>query len=691
MAFDLSTAKPIKSGFDLSTAKPIQNIQPKTSYIGDVLRNAPSSYAKTVNDYLIQPIRHPIKTIGQMMDLGIGTAGRSAQGISDIANQLQGKATQPIMNGALQPDIQQAEQAGQYYKQRYGGLSNIKESFRTDPVGVLTDAAMLTQGGGSLLKGTGEATKLAGLAKAGEVVSKAGELANPVIGTGKLAGKAIGAAAEAIPAGMVSASSRLVNSLIKPLGKDLSYSKNPGRGVVKAVPVATSFDDLVLKVDKGVEDYGSQIGKKLQQADMSNKSIDVSNSFTPIDNAIEQAAKSPETNAELINRLAATKRDLIGTRTIDGGTMAKNLNNMTPLETFDLKQQIANITKFTGRPSDDGIVNKALKQVYGNVKEKINDVAPGLKDLNETYADLLSAKVALKNRANVLERQNITGVVPKGIGMIGGAMAAATHSPDLAAGTIGAILAERALRSTPVITGAAKGMYKVGTGLQKLSSRLNEPFNPIKGLDELRKKSPNLQRGSLSLGGEPKKIGDMLKPANSALEAEAMKYKSADEFTSAKLKELKDAFSDQIPRNIETMKKKGINVQSPKEVITMYHGTNGKGMQGISKEGLNVNSFLASDRKAAEMFAGRGGGVIEIKIPVEDLGFVSPSAMAGTEGITATTSMRLRKGADGIYRISLKENPSTPIPGIGISPKDTATNIWNKAHSKPAPAVEGGK
>ena len=165
--------------------------------------------------------------------------------------------------------------------------------------------------------------------------------------------------------------------------------------------------------------------------------------------------------------------------------------------------------------------------------------------------------------------------------------------------------------------------------------------------------------------------------------AEARKFTSAEEFVTSKLTSLKEQLKEAIPRNIETLKSNGIEVKSPSDIVTFYHGTSAKGVKGIEKDGLNSNSYLASDKKAANLFASESGGkVIEIKVPIEDLGFVSPSTMAGTEGVTSITSMKLRKGKDGIYRISLKENPSIPIPGIGLSPKETAKDFFTKAQVK---------
>jgi hypothetical protein len=74
-------------------------------------------------------------------------------------------------------------------------------------------------------------------------------------------------------------------------------------------------------------------------------------------------------------------------------------------------------------------------------------------------------------------------------------------------------------------------------------------------------------------------------------------------------------------------------------------------MTGITKgNSLNPFSYLATDKNASQGFAfGNKGGVIEIKVPVSDLGYVQ-SPMAGKTGVTIQSPYKLVKGSDGIWR-----------------------------------------
>lgn len=83
----------------------------------------------------------------------------------------------------------QADAVGQFYKDRYGGVENIKRSAYEDPVGVALDASIVLGGGGAGLKGLGALSKSSKLAKAGQIASKVGRIIDPVSTAGKGLGK----------------------------------------------------------------------------------------------------------------------------------------------------------------------------------------------------------------------------------------------------------------------------------------------------------------------------------------------------------------------------------------------------------------------------------------------------------------------------------------------------------------------
>jgi hypothetical protein len=149
----------------------------------------------------------------------------------------------------------------------------------------------------------------------------------------------------------------------------------------------------------------------------------------------------------------------------------KKLEKMTVQEIFDLKSQVSDLTKFTGNASDDALVNKSLKRVYGSLKDSINTAAGDLKsksgksikELNEKYADLSSAEIATKYRDAVAERANLISLPANTIG-IGGALLGAIASggaavPAILAGA-GGLALEKVASSPKVKTEVAKWLAK---------------------------------------------------------------------------------------------------------------------------------------------------------------------------------------------------------------------------------------
>jgi hypothetical protein len=179
----------------------------------------------------------------------------------------------------------------------------------------------------------------------------------------------------------------------------------------------------------------------------------------------------------------------------------------------------------------------------------------------------------------------------------------------------------------------------------------------------------NTQGGFISTGNKL----PTLDATTNKLVSEAKKYKSAEEFVKAQpnIAEYSPLDDKLTKRSIEMLKKVGMDVKSGDEILTLYHGTNAKGVKGITESGsLNPFSYLATDKNASKNFVfGKGGDILEIKVPVKDAGFVL-TPMANAKGATIQNPVKLIKGKDGIYRAEQWKT------------KSQLTDIWNKANKK---------
>lgn len=260
-------------------------------------------------------------------------------------------------------------------------------------------------------------------------------------------GKALGMAGKQVAKAAGGTAERLINSLIKPLQRDFAYGKNPGRGVANEGIVANSFEDLIGKVTEKRQELGQAIGTALKGSP--GKSVSTLGIFAPIQEAITKASNAPRSNASLITRLENLMADLKVKKKI-----------LTPEEAFDLKQKVAELTSFTGNPTDDKMVNSALKRVYGAIKERINKAVPAVKELNERFADIKSAEVAAKYREKIMERQNILPFSAKAAGGVTGALMGG--APGAALGVLLSAGAEKILGSTLLKTRVANLLAKLG-------------------------------------------------------------------------------------------------------------------------------------------------------------------------------------------------------------------------------------
>lgn len=255
---------------------------------------------------------------------------------------------------------------------------------------------------------------------------------------------------------------RTINSLIKPLMKDLSYGKNPAQGILKEGIIFNSLEEGAQKVGQGRQKIGEEIGHMLSSPESLSKRLDVSDVLSPIDDAIKTAVKNGD-NA-LYQRLNTAKQQLTHNFVEKEGQLipgqAKKLVDITPQEAWQVKKTVGDITKFTGNASDDKTVNQALKRVYGKLKQKINVTVPQLKELNERYANLTSADIAIRYRDKIASRQNLLSIVPKGLTMGGLLTGAVTLNPAIIAGTLATAGAEKILGSAAFKTRLAKFLYK---------------------------------------------------------------------------------------------------------------------------------------------------------------------------------------------------------------------------------------
>ena len=100
----------------------LKEYDPNTNTLKQALSNVDESGQQLLND-IVTPLLSPIQTAKDLKALGssvINLFREGEQGNEDLARQV-----------------------GQFFKDRYGGLENIKRTFATDPVGMLSDISII--------------------------------------------------------------------------------------------------------------------------------------------------------------------------------------------------------------------------------------------------------------------------------------------------------------------------------------------------------------------------------------------------------------------------------------------------------------------------------------------------------------------------------------------------------------------
>jgi len=389
--------------------------------------------------------------------------------------------------------------------------------------------------------------------------------AAPGLGAALGAVPVVGAGASAIKKGVqkigAEQAPRIINSLIKPLQKDFAYGKNPGRAVAEEGIKAGSFDELVMKISQSRQKAGQEIGdlgKKLEGKVVLN----LQDALLPINDAMETAAK--QNNSTLLQRLDSVKRSITENlvkgvdeagNPIITSSGSRNLAAASFKEAREMMRSIGDVTAFTGNPSDDKLVNSALKRVYGKMKEQTLKgaetadpvIAKMFRKATEKYSDLTSAEIAAKYRDKILERQNMMNFGQTTVGL-GGALATAIATGGAAVPTIlaglGAAGLQKALGSTAFKTRIAAWLAKVPASekasiIQKfpqLQSVMNTRTPGDVFLDSKLggkvKEGIKSMKGKAGLSVEDVKLGKA--GYSDDLFQEARKYESAEEFYNSK-------------------------------------------------------------------------------------------------------------------------------------------------------------
>jgi hypothetical protein len=315
---------------------------------GQALENALPSAGRLIGD-VAHTVAHPIETLGNIKDLGLGILEKTGV-IGSIL---------PSAGGGHE---KYADAVGKYFMDRYGSVDNIKKALATDPVGVAADAATVLTGGETALA---RAPGIIG--KVGEVAGQAGRFIDPVRRGGELV-QAAGKAAT-YPLGLTTGVGEKALQTAAQAGAE-------GGEAAQAFRTAIRGEEPIANV---VQDAKGAV-KNLRD----ERGIDYQSGMTPIKgdatelkwDAVDGAIKNMEDVATYKGKVIAPKTEAIRSEIKDVINHWKSLDPAeyhTP-EGFDaLKRQIGELRDLTAPHTPDRLV---ADQAYNAVKNTIVAQSP---------------------------------------------------------------------------------------------------------------------------------------------------------------------------------------------------------------------------------------------------------------------------------------------------------------------------
>lgn len=333
----------------------------------DVGRRALGNIPPSSVDYgrnVLQAVTHPLDS-----------ATTAINAINGAAQQATGSSL------GMDDHTRLAQAIAEYYANRYGGGENVKESVATDPVGVLADLSLPLTAGGGALKLAGTAGKIG---RAGAVMSKAGQVMEPISLAGKVAhGVTLGQANRFLPGSLMESALKMKTAL------------PPAE---RAQIVETLLKNRVAVTDKGAERIGAKVAALqnkvapiIEKADAAGAVIDpydvvlrLDDVYPRYDTVTRRASQAP------ISRVGES---FVAENTREVAPGVRASVPLTPSQAQAKKintyRENSGAYESTSRTSAE---KDALKALARGLKEEIERVAPGVSPVNAELSQLIPAQ-----------------------------------------------------------------------------------------------------------------------------------------------------------------------------------------------------------------------------------------------------------------------------------------------------------
>jgi hypothetical protein len=323
----------------------------KPSALAQMVSNIPGSAARFAGG-IFDAVTSPVQTVKGLADMAAGGLRNLApQSIRGFIDRADNPETTQRISGA-------ADAAGQFYKDRYGGMENIKRTAIEDPVGALADVSTLLAGGGMLARG-------ASMPRVSGALSRASDLTNP-LSVVKPAVNGIGTLSKNVLGLSTGTGAENISQAVK-------AGRTGDPGFMANLKGDAPLTDVLTKAKEALSNMGAQKSAEYRSNMAAVKSDATVLKFDGIDKAIQDAAGVAAFKGVVKNERAAAAVQKMA----DDVATWKQLDPAefhTPEGLDALKQRLGGTLE--GIPFEEKSARLAAGKIYSSVKDEIVKQAP---------------------------------------------------------------------------------------------------------------------------------------------------------------------------------------------------------------------------------------------------------------------------------------------------------------------------
>lgn len=429
-------------------------------------------------------LTHPFKTV---MGSGANLLGGALESVLHPVRTAKGMVglnwglMEKLIPGE-QPQEKYVDAVADMYKQRYGGVENIKKTILEDPVGFAADLSTFLGGAGGALKQLGKAGNIGKLSTTGNLLSKTGRIVDPFRAAGSIVEQPLKAVSSKFAEGAKA-------SYTKALGATSQTEKALAAKVAPELAKRKPFVFTRTGLERATEKRLTRAGEALEKG-YNALGEDAKVAVNPI---LENIAKKQDSLK--INGVIPDESKIFHSKLNEVADSIINIakTDDVPLKTIRTYRQLLDETVMSGKkifPTALGNAKREAQRIAANaIRGEIAKQYPSIERLNAEFA--FQKKLSNILETTVPKTKSPLSQVGGVVGQISGMQATGVTIGNLGklfsdnvawntlSGSTKARIAELLIKgdmknANSVILNALKGLGKAGEKVEETTGGTNE-------------------------------------------------------------------------------------------------------------------------------------------------------------------------------------------------------------------------